>query len=120
LDEQRGAILVDLGSTSGTSVNGKVVHDNTGVALKDGDEVLFGASTRHYKVTVDYSKFKKALEEKQKALQNEIEAIDTLSDTKIEDLRKKLGSSVVDTLYVGNLPYHYEESDIRTLFKGCG
>lgn len=27
---------------------------------------------------------------------------------------------MVDTLYVGNLPYHYEESDIRTLFKGCG
>ena len=27
---------------------------------------------------------------------------------------------MVDTLYVGNLPYHYEESDIRSLFKGCG
>ena len=94
--------------------------DHTGVPLKDGDEVVFGASTRIYKVTVDYSRFRKSLEAKQKALQNEIEAIETLSDTRIEDLRKKLGSSMVDTLYVGNLPYHYEESDIRTLFKGCG
>jgi len=64
LDEQKGAVLVDLGSTSGTTVNGKVVPDHTGVAVKDGDEIVFGASTRIYKVSVDYSRFKRSLEEK--------------------------------------------------------
>lgn len=120
LDELKGAMIVDLGSTTGTRVNGKSVIDHTGIPIKDGDEIVFGASTRSYKVTIDYSRLRKSLEAKQKALQNEIEAIATLSDSRIEDLRIKLGSSMVDTLYVGNLPYHYEESDVRNLFRGCG
>ena len=64
LDEQKGAMIVDLGSTTGTIVNGKSVIDHTGVPLKDGDEVIFGASTRIHKVTVDYSRFRKSLEAK--------------------------------------------------------
>ena len=64
LDEQKGAMIIDLGSTTGTSVNGKSVIDHTGVSLTDGDEIIFGASTRVYKVTVDYSRFRKSLEAK--------------------------------------------------------
>ena len=55
-------MLVDLGSTSGTVVNGKSIQDHMGVPLKDGDEVVFGASTRLYKVSVDYTRYKRALE----------------------------------------------------------
>ena len=53
---------MDLGSTTGTSVNGKSVIDHTGIPIKDGDEIVFGASTRKYKVTVDYTRFRKSLE----------------------------------------------------------
>lgn len=120
LDEQRGTLLVDLGSTSGTKLNGQVLQEHIGMPLKDGDEIVFGASTRLYKVKTDYSKFRKALEERQQQLQNEINAIETLSDSNIDDLKKKLGSSSMSTLYVGNLPYHFEETDLKSLFKTCG
>lgn len=42
-----------------------------------------------------------------------------MSDTKVEDIRKKLGSQI-ETLYVGNLPYHYETQDVLNLIKDCG
>jgi len=65
-DEQLGALLIDLGSTAGTKIDGNVIQDNVGVPLKDGSEVIFGASSRVYKTKVDYTKFRKALEEKQR------------------------------------------------------
>lgn len=34
--------------------------------------------------------------------------MENLSDNKLEDLKKKLGSQNTNTLYVGNLPYHFE------------
>lgn len=36
--------------------------------------------------------------------------METLSDTKLDDVRRKLGSNLNDTLYVGNLPYHFEQN----------
>ena len=36
--------------------------------IKTNDEVQFGASTRLYKLTIDYSKYQRALQEKQRAL----------------------------------------------------
>lgn len=46
--------------------------------------------------------------------------METLSDTKLDDLKRKLGSSQNDTLYVGNLPYHFELLDVKNLLKDCG
>jgi len=50
----------------------------------------------------------------------EINEMETLSDSKLDDVRKKLGSNQHDTLYVGNLPYHFEQNEVKNLFKDCG
>lgn len=50
----------------------------------------------------------------------EIQQIESLSDNRIEDLRKKLGSKSCDTVYVDNLPYHFEQTELRSLFRDCG
>lgn len=42
--------------------------DHVGSPLTEGDELKFGASTRTYKISVDYTMFKRSLEEKRKAL----------------------------------------------------
>src|SRR5258706_2265851 len=44
-----GALVRDLGSTNGTSVNGEKMGDK-GVVLRDGDEVAFGGIVAHVKV----------------------------------------------------------------------
>lgn len=76
--------------------------------LKSGHEIMFGASTRLYKVHIDFTKLQRALNDKQKALRMEIQEMENLSDSKPEDIRRKLGSNYNETLYVGNLPYHFE------------
>lgn len=63
-DEHEGAMLIDLGSTSGTKMNNEPLLANCGQLLKNDFEIVFGASSRLYKVTVDYSKFQKALIDK--------------------------------------------------------
>jgi RNA recognition motif-containing protein len=46
--------------------------------------------------------------------------METLSDTKLDDLRRKLGSAATNELYVGNLPYHFESHEVKSLFRDCG
>lgn len=49
----------------------------------------------------------------------EVQADEELSDSNIDDIRKKLGSKLQTTVYATNLPYHYGVDDIRRLFKEC-
>lgn len=82
-----------MGSTAGTKVNEEVLDANTGKELKNGCEISFGASSRAYKVTVDYSKYQRAIKERQRNLQVEINEIEELDDSNLNDMRRKLGSS---------------------------
>jgi hypothetical protein len=45
LDPEGNAFLVDLGSTNGTSLNGKLIAANTPAKLKDGDRISLGGKT---------------------------------------------------------------------------
>jgi hypothetical protein len=45
LDTDGQAFLVDLGSTNGTMVNGKLISANTRIELKDGDRISLGSKT---------------------------------------------------------------------------
>jgi pSer/pThr/pTyr-binding forkhead associated (FHA) protein len=45
LDADGNAYLIDLGSTNGTMLNGKVVAQNTAFKLKDNDRISLGAKT---------------------------------------------------------------------------
>lgn len=46
--------------------------------------------------------------------------MESLSNNNLDDVRKKLGSKLNNTLIVSNLPYHFEADDLRTLLKECG
>ena len=50
----------------------------------------------------------------------ELQEMESLSNNNIEDVRKKLGSQLNKTLIIGNLPYHFETDDLKTLLKECG
>jgi len=57
VDKENGAMLIDLGSEYGTTLNGVELEQNVPAKIKQkGDVVVFGASTRSYKVKVDYSR----------------------------------------------------------------
>ena len=45
LDTNGQAFLVDLGSTNGTTVNGKLISANTRIELRDGDRISLGSKT---------------------------------------------------------------------------
>ena len=45
LDPEGNAFLVDLGSTNGTMLNGKLIAANTPTKLKDGDRISLGGKT---------------------------------------------------------------------------
>lgn len=61
LDSSKGAQLVDLGGSYGTKLDSKRITDNLGIELKTGSEIRFGASSRVYKVHVDYRQMQKSL-----------------------------------------------------------
>ena len=48
-----GPILTDLGSSHGTTRNKTKLVGNSPILLKDGDVVVFGASTREYVVDLE-------------------------------------------------------------------
>jgi hypothetical protein len=45
LDPEGNALLVDVGSTNGTMLNGELLAANTSVKLKDGDRISLGGKT---------------------------------------------------------------------------
>ena len=45
LDTEGNPFLVDVGSTNGTMVNGKILSPNTPIKLKDGDRISLGGKT---------------------------------------------------------------------------
>ena len=78
LDEHKGLLLIDLGSKYGTKLNGKQIEPNIPTPVnKKGDIVQFGASTRSYKITVDYSRM---LAAQMKALKELEEEVDQLAE----------------------------------------
>lgn len=85
--------------------------------------MVFGASTRSYKVKVDYSKMLKAQEQALKALELEINKLENLKEDEeldVDQFKSTIGVAREDTIHVNNFPYHFEERDIRLLFKDCG
>jgi RNA recognition motif-containing protein len=84
--------------------------------------VVFGCSSRTYKVTVDYSRMERAAEEEQELLEAEMEKLKGLENPDIdaEALKKTMGLTSQDTIFVTGFPYHYDESDFIKLFSECG
>jgi pSer/pThr/pTyr-binding forkhead associated (FHA) protein len=81
VDKEKGVMLIDLGSEYGTTLNGTELVENVpNLIQKNGDVVVFGASTRSYKVKIDYSRMLKAQEQALKALEIEIDQLENLKE----------------------------------------
>ena len=65
----------------------------------------------------------KAQEQALKALELEINKLENLKEDEeldVDQFKSTIGVAREDTIHVNNFPYHFEERDIRLLFKDCG
>ena len=70
IDKDQGLVMIDLGSETGTCLNGKRLEKNIPTPVQQqGDMITFGFSTRKYKVTVDYTRMLEAQEQALKMLE---------------------------------------------------
>ena len=53
LAKPSGIVLIDLDSTNGTLVNGRLVLPDTPVSLEDGDMIALGRVIAHYREDAD-------------------------------------------------------------------
>ena len=51
---------------------------------------------------------------------NRLEKLNSKDELDVETFKSSFGLVKQDTLYVCNIPYHYEEADLAELFKDCG
>lgn len=72
---------------------------------------------------IDYSRMEQAYAKHHRSLEQELELLQRLDDKDdldINTLKKTLGLTAKDTLFVSNFPYHFEQADLENLFKDCG
>ena len=51
---------------------------------------------------------------------NRLEKLNSKDELDVETFKTSFGLVKQDTLYVCNIPYHFEEADLINLFKDCG
>ena len=51
---------------------------------------------------------------------NQLEKLDSREEVDVETFKTSFGLVKQNTLYVCNIPYHFEEADLADLFKDCG
>lgn len=119
VDANSNVQLIDPGSKAGTQINDEMMSLNYPYALKNGQVVKFGESTRTYKVSLDFSKVTRTFELERSKLENDLKILEKLEgdDLDLETLQKSLGINRNDTIWVGNLLPSSTEEEIRELFE---
>eukprot|EP00928_Gymnodinium_smaydae_P079462 TRINITY_DN63384_c0_g1_i1.p1 TRINITY_DN63384_c0_g1~~TRINITY_DN63384_c0_g1_i1.p1 ORF type:complete len:672 (+),score=197.76 TRINITY_DN63384_c0_g1_i1:58-2073(+) len=114
-----GVVIMDLGSKAGLSINGqKVEHSFVMMPLKNEDSFKLGASTRDYVVKVNLRSQIEILEQQQRDLLREVEAIDKDAADPIEAAKRAARDEA--TVFVGGLNAETEKADLLELFQDCG
>uniref|UniRef100_A0A7R9ZXX2 FHA domain-containing protein n=1 Tax=Pyrodinium bahamense TaxID=73915 RepID=A0A7R9ZXX2_9DINO len=112
-------MLFDLGSKSGTSVDGvKLEAPFLMVPLRQGSVIKLGVSTRSYTVKFDISAQIRALEQKERELMQECRIVETEVDDPVAVAKKR--AMEASTVWVGNLEYSTTEADLKAFFRDCG
>ena len=110
--KDRGLVLIDLGSSHGTILNGKRLESFVLATITNRSEIKFGLSTRLYSV-----EFTKGAKEK---LRQEMYA--RLADNR--DARVSSGNrdseDADNVVFVNNLPSDTTEMQLRKLFEHSG
>ncbi|CAE8646104.1 unnamed protein product, partial [Polarella glacialis] len=114
-----GVAVMDLGSKSGTAVDGKrLPHAFVIEPLKAGSTLKLGASTRTYDVRVNLNAQIEQLEQQQRDLMRDLQIIDQDAADPIK-AAKRLAKEEA-TVFVGSLDFETEKADLLGLFQDCG
>lgn len=115
-------IIIDPGSKAGTKIDDAMISQNVPYTLKNNQTIIFGESSRSYKVSLDYSKVSKSFELEKNKLEQDLKILENLEgeDLDLETLQKSLGLNKNDTVWVGNLIPSTTEEDLRDIFEDCG
>ena len=124
-DNKLGVILIDLRSKAGTRLDGDLINDNIPYRMKNGKKIKFGLSTREYSVTIDVKKMKKLYVQQKKIFENELELIDKLENSILDNdiLKQSFGLENNDdneNIFIGNVPYEATEKSLKELFEEFG
>eukprot|EP00933_Yihiella_yeosuensis_P036458 TRINITY_DN3020_c1_g1_i1.p1 TRINITY_DN3020_c1_g1~~TRINITY_DN3020_c1_g1_i1.p1 ORF type:complete len:620 (-),score=147.63 TRINITY_DN3020_c1_g1_i1:137-1996(-) len=114
-----GVAVMDMGSKAGTFINGeRILHAYTMEPLKGGDVLKLGASTRDYEVKVNMRAQIEALEQQQRDLMREVQAIDQDAADPVQAAKRQAKEEA--TVFVGGLDTETEKAELLTLFMDCG
>jgi len=121
IDAEQGVCLVDLGSKSGSFVEGKRADNCIPYRLKHGNKLTFGASSRKYTIEIDYSEVEKNIEARQKKIEKELNFVENIkTDSNTQLFKSSQPDILEDTLFVGNLPTTATKKEIDDLFSKYG
>lgn len=122
VDQEQGVCLVDLGSKSGSYVDGKRIGDGVPQPLKSGQKLNFGASTRTYKIEIDYSDVEKNIEIRKRKIEQELKMVEkTTENASTAQLFKSTQPDLLDdTIFVKYVPTTATKKDIEELFSKYG
>lgn len=114
-----GLAIMDLGSKAGTFVGGRrLQHPFLMEPLKNGEKIKVGASTRSYEVKVNLKSQIERLEQQQRELLREVQAIDQDAADPVQAAKRQAREDA--TCFVGNLEPDTEKADLLILFQDCG
>jgi len=123
-DSPTGVVLVDLASKAGSTVDGVAALALVPMTIRSGAELAFGiGSSRTYAVTIDQSRMIGALEQKQRQLHDEIAKMERLVTDESALFGLAPGKAIDPTrtsVFIANLPYEAEESDVKELLEAYG
>jgi len=112
----RGVGIMDLSSTIGTEVNGVKLNPCEFQIIRTQDIVRLGASTRHYRITVDTGHHLRMMERQHAELVREIETeMGNITEEKIKDEAEQIIAQE-NTVYMGGLDFNTRVPDIKIFF----
>ncbi len=121
-ESQLGVCIIDLGSKAGSFLNKEKAANCIPCRLKPGDILNFGASTRSYRLSVDYSDVEVYLNRRKREMKRQAEEMDALNNPLANPnaLKASLGVKINDQIFVAGLPENAAHKDIEQFFKQFG
>lgn len=120
IDEDKGPLIIDLGSKSGTFLNGERLNENFPYEISDKDYFSVASSTRSYLINIDYKEVEEYVERKKQDLDVEVKILKLKSE-----IQKKKGKDYdlnlrMDTVFISGLPNNCNEAKLENALKEFG
>eukprot|EP00658_Telonema_sp_P-2_P066636 TRINITY_DN55608_c0_g1_i1.p1 TRINITY_DN55608_c0_g1~~TRINITY_DN55608_c0_g1_i1.p1 ORF type:complete len:394 (+),score=94.21 TRINITY_DN55608_c0_g1_i1:150-1331(+) len=122
-DKALGPVVVDLGSSQGTFLNGKRLTPYLPVVLPGNATLTFGASLREHRVVLDRSNVMAKLQRRQAELEAELRQHEGKTEAELTaELENEIETQAKDsaTLFVGNLGHDLTKDELHEEFDHVG